>query len=962
MKQLKRFTALLCSLVCVCTALAGCDKEDNLATPNGLNIDISYQLYWEPVAEARKYMVEIKNVTTGVVETFVAYSTAYSISGYKEGEYEVRVRALAGANAGRDSDWSQTFTFYKDYETGCVYTLVNNAEYELTKAGTASGTVLIEDEYRGKPVTSIADNAFKNNRHIENVVLGKNVKSIGKDAFKNCGKLKSITIPESVTTIGEFAFQQCKELESVTIPDGLETIAKGTFSYCGLKELTLGKGVKYISDDAFSACRALTELVIPDSVERIGINAFFDANELTTLQLGDNVQIIDEYAFSECEKLQTIQFGEENKLQTIGIKAFLRCNGLQSLELPEGLLEIGANAFYSCENLATVKLPETLENIGQYAFNQTKVYTDQTDANASFIYIDDWLVECSSEEKERLEVIDVSTLKEGTVGIASYVFYQLPNLSKVTLPNSVEHIGDSAFFNNAKLWRLETFSNLKTIGEFAFSYCGFLSNVYLGNGLKTVGNYAFYGCGVLQNSTTSNTKLLPDSVERVGTYAFKETGLWNKPDEHGVVYAGNWVVGYNNNPSVVELKPETVGIADYAFYNCDTLKGINANIPEYIGIGAFYGCTSLATIGLNINLKKIEKYTFYKCSSLFNVSFPRMLESIGRAAFYQCSFLNEIDLSSTRLKYIDQYAFYGTKNVKTINLGDHVEYIGDYAFYGVSNLKEVAIPDSVTSLGSRAFAKCTLLQSVTIGAGIDHIGDYTFNGCSALKTVTVPSNVKTLGKGAFYGCEALEKVVLSEGLESLGDYAFYNTKRLQFISLPTTLKTVGKYALKGMESLESFTLSNQVLEIGTHAFYGMKNGTIYTNAMDRGVGWDERWNSSKRPIVWGCELSEDQQYVVSVTITEGTLSNVYQAVKVTTDELDEDGNPIVKTEKINALTAPIRSGYLFKGWATSSDATEAEYSVKELINVPAGTKIYAIWEKVADAPEVTPEEGELPQE
>ncbi|MFQ7079372.1 MAG: leucine-rich repeat domain-containing protein [Christensenellaceae bacterium] len=124
--------------------------------------------------------------------------------------------------------------------------------------------------------------------------------------------------------------------------------------------------------------------------------------------------------------------------------------------------------------------------------------------------------------------------------------------------------------------------------------------------------------------------LIPDSVTSIGSDAFKETGLWDSPDDSGVVYAGNWVVGFNgSNLGSISLKKETAGIADYAFYRCTTLETVSglAN-AKYIGRGAFYGCTALATVTLNRNLKTIEDYTFYKCSSLFSIGLPATLKTI----------------------------------------------------------------------------------------------------------------------------------------------------------------------------------------------------------------------------------------------------------------------------------------------------------------------------------------------
>lgn len=66
------------------------------------------------------------------------------------------------------------------------------------KTVTVPNTVKIDGKkYK---VTSIADNAFKNNTKVTSVIIGSNVTSIGKSAFKGAAKLKTITIKSAKLT------------------------------------------------------------------------------------------------------------------------------------------------------------------------------------------------------------------------------------------------------------------------------------------------------------------------------------------------------------------------------------------------------------------------------------------------------------------------------------------------------------------------------------------------------------------------------------------------------------------------------------------------------------------------------------------------------------------------------------------------------------------------------------------
>ena len=102
--------------------------------------------------------------------------------------------------------------------------------------------------------------------------------------------------------------------------------------------------------------------------------------------------------------------------------------------------------------------------------------------------------------------------------------------------------------------------------------------------------------------------------------------------------------------------------------------------------------------------------------------------------------------------------------------------------------------------------------------------------------------------------------------------------------------------------------------------------TAYIQHESRPDGWAAMWNSAYRPEIWGCEMSEDGSYVVSVTVGEGNINNAFsiEAYQIT-------------------VRAPYRAGYYFGGWTTKENSTEVEYGAGEITEVPAGTKLYAVW-------------------
>lgn len=112
------------------------------------------------------------------------------------------------------------------FEAGNLkYVVTNASKLEVAVKGLKKNKskVVIPKQvsYSGKTfkVTSIAKNAFANNKKIKSVVIGKNVVKIGSKAFYKCKKCKSVTI--KTTTLkkpGKQAFKKMSKKAKVTVP------------------------------------------------------------------------------------------------------------------------------------------------------------------------------------------------------------------------------------------------------------------------------------------------------------------------------------------------------------------------------------------------------------------------------------------------------------------------------------------------------------------------------------------------------------------------------------------------------------------------------------------------------------------------------------------------------------------------------------------------------------------------
>lgn len=938
MKKYRLFGSLfLLTLLTLLLASVFTSCAKPLPSVQGLSVDEDNVLSWEAVDSARTYTLEIK--VAGAEEVLLEKSTRkthYSLSDLEAGDYEIRIQTVGGEDNTLLSDWTETFAFHRDYETGCVYELINNnTEYQIKRGINANGVVLIESTYRGKPVTAIADNAFKGNRNVTEIVLGDNIRTIGASAFYNCLSLTTVTMTDSVTSLGVSAFQGCRALTKVTLSASIDTLPDYCFAYCRvLTDVTIGNNIRHIANSVFTGT-AISTLTVPDSVTDIGEYAFSSMTELTSLTVGSGVTVFGQYAVSSNPKLETVTFAENSSLRTLGDYCFYENIVLKTVALPEGTQKIGTCCFAQCASLESVTLPASIETIAGGAFNGSKLFLESP---TDLVYADKWLV--SVKNLDTLETIVKDTIAEGTVGISDYCFYKAKILKSVVLPDSIERIGSFCFYTCPLLEKFEAGTSLRVIGSGTFCNCTTLYKVQMKKGLEIIGDYAFYGCKMVDNPQNSSTLLVPDTVKKIGISAFKDTKFWNNSDEYGVIYAGKWVVGFdaNKSPSNVELREDVVGISDYAFSKCLSLVSlVNLSKCKYLGEGAFYGCTALGTVVLNQNLHAIEDYTFYGCTDLYRIVFPEGLVSIGECAFYHCSRISSVDFTTAEDSFesIGGYAFYGCTNLQQLRLGNSVKSIGEYAFYKCTTLVgepvssdseifHLRIPGSVTRIENHAFGKCDAVQTLILGDGVTEIGEYGFYKCAGLTTVVMPDTVTAVRANAFYSCSAIKTLTLSENLATVEQYAFFNLKALTELKIPASLRTVGKYAFKGCETLSAVILPKTLTEVLANAFYGCKNATFFMEAGTDTSRWNARWNASSRPVIMNATLSEDSSYVVSVGIGEETILNT----KSLTDE-------------ITGVCAPVRKGYNFAGW--HAQATGTTYAAEKIDAVPVGTVVSAVW-------------------
>lgn len=130
-----------------------------------------------------------------------------------------------------------------------------------------------------------------------------------------------------------------------------------------------------IGEKAFAGHQEIAYLSVSAGIVEIGVSAFQGCDHLRQIYLPEGLQTLHTDVFVDCKMLRTVHL--PSSLQALPDRCFHR-SGLQSIDLPEGMVSIGQDAFVNCAGLQHVGLPSTLRNIGRGAFFQCKALQELT--------------------------------------------------------------------------------------------------------------------------------------------------------------------------------------------------------------------------------------------------------------------------------------------------------------------------------------------------------------------------------------------------------------------------------------------------------------------------------------------------------------------------------------------------------------------------------------------------------
>ncbi|MBR4361332.1 MAG: leucine-rich repeat protein [Ruminococcus sp.] len=692
-------------------------------------------------------------------------------------------------------------------------------------------------------VRTIGDNAFADCTSISQLELGSGAETLGKGAFSGCLNLTALTVPENVTSMGIAVFGGCIGLKELTLPyaatnaENAETgevnpdcsvadlfydqhwnweNSAADFSAYRLRKLTVTGG-KTVPQYAFARMASLTEIDLSGTpVTDIGGYAFFCCSELKSIKLPSTLKNIGNSAFSNC--FSVTGFDIPDGTETIGQYTFAGCKGISSLVIPDTVTSMGRMCFNGCTELTELSLPYAATDAVCAAADGP---TDPDNSVTDLFYDQHWNWENRDFDSSVYKLTKI--IVRGGEKVPQYAFANMQNLKEIDLSGApTASVDGYAFSNCTSLTEVKLPETLTNIGDYA--YCATPITEFPDNGkIKTLGSGVFADCTELRATT------LPDSYETLGQYVFKNcTGITSF-----VVPKNVTEIGRMSFSGCTELTELTLPFAGTNAAGASTEGSVD---PDCSVTDLFYDQHwNWENRDFDSSPYKLTKLTIYGG------------EKIPQYAFANMQGLTEIDLSSSFITDIDNYAFNDCTALTDIKLPSTLKNIKTAAFRNCSSVKQFNIPDGTDTIGEWAFSNCTGISSLVIPDSVTSMGRMMLNGCCTLETLTLPYAATSAECAAADGsvdpdCSVadlfidqhwnwendamdfstygISKIVITDG-EKIPRYAFSDMRTLREVDIcGADTASVEEYAFNNCTAIEAAEIPESVKTIAPNAFAG----------------------------------------------------------------------------------------------------------------------------------------------
>lgn len=396
-----------------------------------------------------------------------------------------------------------------------------------------------------------------------------------------------------------------------------------------------------------------------------------------------------------------------------------------SIQLSSEIQTIGSEAFKNAPNVVNLMLPQSGEviNLEENALSGSGLQSIRCYTMKQYHSMKKQLEEAGEDEKIALELVGVS--KEG-------YHYASSEQDDIVTTELISAPSDVTVFDGVVTAEDGTEIQITAIGDGAFAGCESLQWVSLPESIKSIGYQAFYNCISLQGILSRSKDTISIGNQSLdGCTSLRFAGFNAMNCTAAEDYAPSIVDSYGNSCFYVPTNAE--GYPDSSIYFTE-----DSNVTGYDMVVVGDGCRVL--FGTN---ETQGNWLVLRSGLILSdtIELPDTTVEIFRSAFsdtfsYSGSFA--VNWSASPLLWvIDASAFENSEIGGDIVLGNNY-YLGENAFYGCKNITSVEAPGTSVHLDERVFGDCSSLKSVSFGniSQDTTIFSGLFGGCGELSDIT----------------------------------------------------------------------------------------------------------------------------------------------------------------------------------------------------------------------------------
>lgn len=588
----------------------------------------------------------------------------------------------------------------------------DNHSFFIKKYEGFDKVVTIPQHINGIPIASIGSKAFADNKQIKIIILSDNITHINVDAFDETQYL-------TIYTPHQCSYIDFSHLKNVTIRYGLEKIV----NHNGILYSLFNDNKAYVFDHSLMDLRferfgRMGEMIEMETilfdryvVEGIENFALYNAINTKMIALPKQLKWIGIQSFGNNEQLEEIILPDT--LTHISNQALERC-GLKRLVIPKSVTHMGYHVLSDVYNANIfLEVEETrLEWDTDWNPNQLTIYVGFRDFtvlndivyallnNNKAIVIDQDLQsvkdiiipETITVKDVTYTVTEIGTaaffgsryirsviLKETIVAIRDVAFAN-SNLTSITLPNQLMHLGSGVFIDTF-IKELIIPETIQIITKALCNHCTTLTKVTLGRDVKVIESEAFMSCFELSHIN------IPLTLKKVGRYALYGTSL------------SHVVFGY----AIQEIQD----LACAEMTDLESLVILNKDCE--------IGNPIVSSSSVRIYIEDEDTSKIYQALSQYELVKPKIFTGAYKTqnihgviyliTAYDVAVVighveDEIDedvfildhIASCRVNRINSKSFYKSNKIKSITIPDGVHYVSSDFIYGCSNLQTLTLP------------------------------------------------------------------------------------------------------------------------------------------------------------------------------------------------------------------------------------------------------------------------------